>query len=67
MYDDEVLSEHVAFRLTPAARHKLSAWARKERRSVANLVYTLVCQAIADEEKRREQPFDPPLTESDLP
>ena len=67
MYDNEVLSEHVAFRLTPAARHKLNVWARKERRSVANLVYMIVCQAISEEEKRGEQPFNPPLAETDLP
>lgn len=58
MYDDDVLSERVAFRLTPEVRHKLALWAREEHRPLANLVYALVCQAIAAEEQRRGQPFE---------
>jgi hypothetical protein len=57
MYD-EVLSERIAFRLTPETRHKLAVWAREEHRTLANLVYALVCQAIAAEEQRRGQLFE---------
>ena len=64
MYDDDVLSERVAFRLTPEARRKLALWAREEHRTLANLVYALVCQAIAAEEQRRGQPFEVPEREA---
>ena len=57
MYDDDTLSERVAFRLTLEARRKLSWWAREQHRSLANLIYTIVCRALAEEEKRRGQPF----------
>jgi hypothetical protein len=57
MYD-EVLSERIAFRLTPEVRRKLALWAREEHRTLANLVYALVCQAIAAEEQRRGYPFE---------
>lgn len=59
MYDD-VLSERVAFRLTPDVRRKLSVWAREQHRPLANLVYALICQALAEEEKQRGQPFQAP-------
>lgn len=59
MYEDDVLSERVAFRLTPEVRRKLSVWARAEHRPLANLVYTIVCRAITEEERRRGQPFEP--------
>jgi hypothetical protein len=59
MYDDDVLSERVAFRLTPETRRKLMVWAREQHRPLANLVYALICQAIAAEEQRRGQPFEP--------
>lgn len=58
MYEDDVLSERVAFRLTPEVRRKLSVWARAEHRPLANLVYAIVCRAIAEEEQRRGQPFE---------
>jgi hypothetical protein len=58
MYDDDVLSERIAFRLTPEVRRKLALWAREEHRTLANLVYALVCQAIASEEQRRGYPFE---------
>lgn len=57
MYD-EVLSERIAFRLTPEVRRKLALWAREEHRTLANLVYALVCQAVAAEEQRRGYPFE---------
>lgn len=58
MYD-EVLSERIAFRLTPEVRRKLALWAREEHRTLANLVYALVCQAVAAEEQRRGHAFEP--------
>jgi hypothetical protein len=64
MYDDDVLSERIAFRLTPEVRRKLALWAREEHRTLANLVYALVCQAIAAEEQRRGQPFAAPEREA---
>jgi hypothetical protein len=63
MHNDDVLSERVAFRLTPETRRKLALWAREERRPLANLVYVLVCQAIAAEEQRRGQAFELERTE----
>jgi hypothetical protein len=58
MYD-EVLSEHIAFRLTPEVRRKLALWAREEHRTLANLVFALVCQAIDAEEQQRGRAFEP--------
>ncbi|MEO8611742.1 MAG: hypothetical protein ABI690_27840 [Chloroflexota bacterium] len=58
MYD-EVLSERIAFRLTPEVRRKLALWAREEHRTLANLVFALVCQAVDAEEHRRGHAFDP--------
>jgi hypothetical protein len=66
MYDDDVLSERVAFWLTPEARRKLALWAREEHRPLANLVYALVCQAIAAEEQRRGRTFEPTRTEHEV-
>lgn len=63
MYDDDVLSERVAFRLTQEVRRKLVLWAREEHRPLANLVYAVICKAIAAEEKRRGQAFEPVQTE----
>ena len=57
MIDQDALSERVAFRLTVEARRKLTQWAREEHRPLANLVFTIVYQAIQDEEARRGQPF----------
>lgn len=57
MYD-EVLSERIAFRLTPEVRRKLALWAREEHRTLANLVFALVCQAIDAEEQQRGQAFE---------
>ena len=64
MYDDDVLSERIAFRLTPDVRRKLALWAREEHRTLANLVYALVRQAIASEEQRRGYPFEAPEREA---
>jgi len=57
MYD-EVLSERIAFRLTPEVRRKPTLWAREDHRTLANLVYALVCQAVAAEEQWCGQPFE---------
>jgi hypothetical protein len=58
MYDEDVLSERVAFRLTLKTRQKLALWAREERRPLANMVATLICQAIDAEEERRGRTFE---------
>lgn len=57
MYEEAILSERVAFRLTAATLHKLIQWARQERRPLANLVYVVICQALEAEEDRRGEPF----------
>jgi len=62
MYD-EVLSERVAFRMTPEVRRKLSVWAQADHRPLANLVYAIVCQAVKEEEQQRGQPFQTPQGE----
>jgi hypothetical protein len=64
MYEEAVLSEHVALRLTPEVRRKLVLWACAERRAIVNLVYTVICQAIADEEERRGKDFELARAES---
>ena len=56
MYD-EVLSERIAFRLTPEVRRKLEQWAKEQHRPLANLIFILVVQALEAEEERRGQPF----------
>ena len=58
MIDQDVLSERVAFRLTPEARRRLAAWAREEHRPLANLLFIIVSQALRDEEQRRGRPFE---------
>ena len=54
MYDKVPLSTRIIFRLTPDDHRQLAEWARAEHRSVANLVYTLVCQAL--DRQRSSQP-----------
>ncbi len=63
MCDEDELSEWVAVRLTPETKHKLNQWARLVRCPLADLVYAIVCQAIADEEQRRGKPFLAPQAE----
>lgn len=58
MIDRDTLSERVAFRLTAETRRKLEQWAREEHRPLANLIFTIVYQAIRDEEARRGQPLE---------
>lgn len=58
MIDQDALSERVAFRLTTEARRKPAQWAREEHRPLANLVFTIVHQAIRDEEQRRGRPIE---------
>lgn len=45
-------------------KRKLALWAREEHRTLANLVFALVCQAIDAEEQRRGQPFEVPEREA---
>jgi uncharacterized protein (DUF1778 family) len=43
-----VRSERVMFRLTPDEYRQLNEWAKRERRSLSNLVYVLVGAALRD-------------------
>jgi hypothetical protein len=63
MYDEDVLWERVAFRLTPKARRKLAVWARAALLPLVNLVYTLICQPIDAKEQQRGRLFEIELRE----
>jgi len=53
-----VLSEKVIFRLTTEEYQRLIERAARERRSLSNLVWLLVVQALEAEERRRRQLFE---------
>jgi len=53
-----VLSEKVIFRLTTEEYQRLVDRAACERRSLSNLVWLLVVQALEAEERRRRQLFE---------
>ncbi len=53
-----VLSEKVIFRLTTEEYQRLIERAARERRSLSNLVWLLVVQALEAEERRRGHPFE---------
>jgi len=53
-----VLSEKVIFRLTTEEYQRLVDRAARERRSLSNLVWLLVVQALEAEERRRRQLFE---------
>ncbi|MBA3872394.1 MAG: Arc family DNA-binding protein [Anaerolineae bacterium] len=53
MSQDDRFEARIAFRLPQAMHDRLNEWAREEDRSIANLVYTLVKQAV---ERRLQQP-----------
>lgn len=59
-----VLSEKVIFRLTTDEYQRLAERAARERRSLSNLVWLLVSQALEAEEQRRGQPFEAPEREA---
>jgi hypothetical protein len=47
----------IAFRLPESLYDKLEQWAEQEDRPLANLIYTLVKQAVNEREQKRKQ-FD---------
>jgi hypothetical protein len=47
----------IAFRLPESLYDKLEQWAEQEDRPLANLIYTLVKQAVSEREQKRKQ-FD---------
>ena len=53
MSQDDRFEARIAFRLPQAMHDRLNEWAREEDRSIANLVYILVKQAV---ERRLQQP-----------
>ena len=53
-----VLSEKVIFRLTTEDYQRLVKRAAHEHRSLSNLVWLLVVQALEAEEQRRRHPFE---------
>ncbi len=53
MSQDDRFEARIAFRLPQAMHNRLNEWAREEDRSIANLVYILVKQAV---ERRLQQP-----------
>lgn len=49
-----VFAEKIAFRLPTSLYVKLNAWAETEDRPLANLVYTIVKQAVVEHEQMLE-------------
>lgn len=47
-----VFAEKIAFRLPTSLYVKLNAWAETEDRPLANLVYTIVKQAVTEHEHK---------------
>jgi hypothetical protein len=45
----------IAFRLPESLYDKLEQWAEQEDRPLANLIYTLVKQAVNEREQKRKQ------------
>jgi hypothetical protein len=56
MSQDDRFEARIAFRLPQAMHDHLNVWACEEDRSIANLVYTLVKQAV--ERRLRQQPVE---------
>lgn len=56
MSQDDRFEARIAFRLPQTMHDHLNAWAREEDRSIANLVYILVKQAV--ERRLRQQPVE---------
>lgn len=53
-----ILSEKVIFRLTTEEYQRLAERAVRERRSLSNLVWLLVVQALDAEERQHGHPFE---------
>lgn len=54
MNRDTPFTARIAFRLPQSLYDKLETWAEEEDRPLANLVYTLVKQAVTERERRVE-------------
>lgn len=52
MNRDDRYAARIAFRLPQPLYDKLEKWAEEEDRPLANLVYTIVKQAVAERERR---------------
>ncbi len=52
MNRDDRYAARIAFRLPQKLYDKLEQWADEEDRPLANLVYTIVKQALSDRERR---------------
>jgi hypothetical protein len=53
MNRDDRYAARIAFRLSQTLYDKLENWAEEEDRPLANLVYTLVKQAMTERERRQ--------------
>ena len=53
MNRDTPYAARIAFRLPQSLYDKLDAWAEEEDRPLANLIYTLVKQAVTEHERER--------------
>jgi len=50
---DTPYAARIAFRLPQSLYDKLDAWAEEEDRPLANLIYTLVKQAVTERDRER--------------
>lgn len=65
MNRDVPFAARIAFRLPQSLYDKLDQWAEQEDRPLANLIYTLVKQAVAERERiLQADEFDQELTSS---
>lgn len=53
MNRDTPYAARIAFRLPQSLYDKLEAWAEEEDRPLANLIYTLVKQAVTERDRER--------------
>ncbi len=56
MNRDTPYAARIAFRLPQSLYDKLEAWAEEEDRPLANLIYTLVKQAVTERDRERRTP-----------
>jgi hypothetical protein len=61
-----VRSERIMFRLTEEEYRQLEEWAKRERRSLSNLVYLLVGEALR-ETTQQPPSLTPRLSQTDTP
>jgi len=56
MNRDVPFAARIAFRLPQSLYEKLDAWAEAEDRPLANLIYTVVKQAVNEHEREQHNP-----------